>query len=182
MCKHHKSIFPRASRREFLSGATGSLLLTGFPLSLLSGPAQAKFISLPAPDPNDTCPVCGMFVAKYPDWIATVLFKDGYADHFDGAKDMFKYLANMKKYGQNRPSEDIAQIGVTDYYTTERIDAYSAVYVIGSDVLGPMGHELVPHNSKADAQEFSADHEAKRSVMFRDVSQNILAGLDKGQF
>ena len=23
------------------------------------------------------CPVCGMFVAKYPDWTSTIRFKDG---------------------------------------------------------------------------------------------------------
>ncbi|MEW8383487.1 MAG: nitrous oxide reductase accessory protein NosL, partial [Candidatus Thiodiazotropha taylori] len=47
---------------------------------------------LPNPGPKDTCPVCGMFVAKYPEWIGTVLYKDGHAHHFDGAKDLFKYL------------------------------------------------------------------------------------------
>lgn len=182
MCKHHKTNMSLANRREFLSSATGGLLLAGLPLSLLPTPANAKFITLPAPGPNDTCPVCGMFVAKYPDWIATVLFKDGHADHFDGAKDMFKYLHDMKKYGQNRSSEEIAQVGVTDYYSTDRIDARLAVYVIGSDVLGPMGHELVPHNSKADADEFSEDHAAKRSLMFADVSPAVVTGLDEGQF
>jgi nitrous oxide reductase accessory protein NosL len=30
--------------------------------------------------------------------------------------------------------------------------------VIGSDVLGPMGHELVPHDSSEEAREFMADH------------------------
>ena len=27
--------------------------------------------------PNAKCPVCGMFVVKYPDWTATARFKDG---------------------------------------------------------------------------------------------------------
>jgi nitrous oxide reductase accessory protein NosL len=35
-------------------------------------------------------------------------------------------------------------IGVTDYYRVQRIDAHKAYYVVGSDVLGPMGHELIP--------------------------------------
>ena len=30
------------------------------------------------------CPVCGMFVAKYPDWTATSSFKDGSVSYYDG--------------------------------------------------------------------------------------------------
>ena len=31
--------------------------------------------ALPKPGPKDKCPVCGMFVAKYPDWTAAVRFR-----------------------------------------------------------------------------------------------------------
>ena len=61
-------------------------------------PAWGEGLRLPAPGPKDTCPVCGMFVSLYPDWVATVLYKDGHAHHFDGAKDLFKYLLNLPKY------------------------------------------------------------------------------------
>lgn len=50
------------------------------------------------PAKKDKCPVCGMFVYKYPDWVAEIIFKDGTVLFFDGAKDLFKYLFNMKKY------------------------------------------------------------------------------------
>ena len=55
--------------------------------------AETGLPPLPNPGPKDTCPVCGMFVAKYPHWTATVLYRDGHAHHFDGAKDLFKYLS-----------------------------------------------------------------------------------------
>jgi copper chaperone NosL len=35
------------------------------------------------PSPRDKCPVCGMFVAKYPDFLAQIVFKDGSALFFD---------------------------------------------------------------------------------------------------
>ncbi|MER2603690.1 MAG: nitrous oxide reductase accessory protein NosL, partial [Candidatus Competibacter phosphatis] len=54
--------------------------------------ARTEPLQLPAPGPQDTCPVCGMFVSLYPDWVATLVYKDGHAHHFDGAKDLFKYL------------------------------------------------------------------------------------------
>jgi nitrous oxide reductase accessory protein NosL len=118
-------------------------LAAGF--ASLSAPAHAgaAALNLPAPKPDDVCPVCGMFVAKYPHWIATVVFQDGHADHFDGGKDFFKYMLDMKKYARGRSREQIAAMGVTGYYDGARMDAAAAWYVLGSDVLGPMGHELV---------------------------------------
>ncbi len=144
--------------------------------------AHAKPVKLPAPGPRDTCPVCGMFVAPYPYWVATVLWRDGKAVHFDGAKDFFKYLQDLKKYEPGRTMTEINAMGVTDYYATGRIDAAAAFYVIGSDVLGPMGHELVPHDTEAEAQEFMADHSGKRVLRFREVTQAMLLGLDGGKF
>ncbi|HEX9136436.1 MAG TPA: nitrous oxide reductase accessory protein NosL, partial [Nitrospirota bacterium] len=29
------------------------------------------------PAAGDRCPVCGMFVSKYPDWTAEIVFQDG---------------------------------------------------------------------------------------------------------
>ena len=52
-------------------------------------PAMAAAVTVPKPAATSTCPVCGMFVAKYPQWVATVVWRDGTAAHFDGAKDMF---------------------------------------------------------------------------------------------
>jgi len=144
--------------------------------------AHAKPIKLPAPGPRDTCPVCGMFVAPYPYWIATVLWRDGKAVYFDGAKDFFKYLQDLKKYAPGRALAEINAMGVTDYYATGRIDATQAYYVIGSDVLGPMGHELVPHDTQAEAKEFLADHSGKRVLRFAEVTQAMLLGLDGGKF
>jgi hypothetical protein len=38
-----------------------------------------------------------MFVSRYPDWVATVLYQDDHAHHFDGPKDLFKYLQDLDK-------------------------------------------------------------------------------------
>ena len=145
-------------------------------------PAWSENLQLPAPGPKDTCPVCGMFVALYPDWVATVLYKDGHAHHFDGAKDLFKYLLNMPKYAPGHAQADIAAIGVTEYYGVTKIDARAAWYVIGSDVLGPMGHELVPLATQAEAEEFQRDHKGKRVFRFDQITPALLENLDHGKF
>lgn len=179
MCTHEKFHRSGIDRRRFLSGA---VCLLAAPGPTGAAWAAARPVDLPAPGPYDTCPVCGMFPAKYPDWIATVLFNDGHADHFDGAKDFFKYLLDMRKYAKGRVRDDIVGLGVTDYYATERIDARQAFYVVGSDVLSPMGHDLIPHRNAADAAEFSTDHEARRTVLFGEVTKALLLGLDDGVF
>lgn len=142
----------------------------------------AQAMSVPKPGPKDLCPVCGMLVSKYPNWMAAVVYKDGHAHYFDGAKDLFKYLHQLPKYAPGHRKEDIATIAVTDFYGLERIDARKAWFVTGSDVLGPMGHELVPLATQADAEDFMKDHKGKRVLRFDQVSREIPAGLDDGRF
>jgi nitrous oxide reductase accessory protein NosL len=157
-------------------------LLTAALLCGLLSPAHAQVLRVPDPGDRDTCPVCGMFVARYPEWVATVVYLDGHAHHFDGAKDLFKYLLDLGRWAPGHRAEDVATIAVTDYYVVQRIDARSAWYVIGSDMLGPMGHELIPHATEAEAQEFLRDHKGRRVLRFGDVTLGLLRGLDEGRF
>ena len=172
---------PKLTRRGLLGAGLAFPMMASCKMAVASDTLSTPF-GVPMPHDRDACPVCGMFPARYPDWIATVLFKDGHADHFDGAKDMFKYLLNMEKYASGRKAADIERIAVTDYYATKRIDARTALYVIGSDILGPMGHELIPHPDQYDADEFLKDHQGKRLMTFDEVTMEILLGLDKGEF
>ncbi len=130
------------------------------------------------PSLKDKCPVCGMFVAKYPDFLAQILFKDGGYALFDGTKDMFKYVFNLQKYHPTRKSSDIDSIYVTDYYQVTLIDGYPAHYVMGSDIYGPMGRELIPFEKEADAMEFMKDHKGKLLLTFKEVTYEIVKGLD----
>jgi copper chaperone NosL len=130
------------------------------------------------PSPKDKCPVCGMFVAKYPDFVAEVSFKDGSYAVFDGAKDMFKYYLNLKKYAPAKRIEDIVSIYVTDYYSLEPIDGTTAWYVAGSDTFGPMGKELIPFSKESDARGFMKDHKGKSLLRFKDVHAELIKGLD----
>jgi copper chaperone NosL len=151
-------------------------------LLTLSFPLRSEPIDLPKPGIKDTCPVCGMFVAKYPDWVATVLYKNGHAHHFDGAKDLFKYLNDLPKWAPGHELKNIASIGVTEYYSVSLIDAHKAYYVIGSDVLGPMGNELIPLETLEDAKEFLKDHKGVKILRFDEVDALLPEKLDEGVF
>ncbi|MBI4755788.1 MAG: nitrous oxide reductase accessory protein NosL [Betaproteobacteria bacterium] len=162
--------------------ALAALLLAAW-VALAAGLALAQAgPAIPKPGPKDLCPVCGMLVSKYPHWVATIVYKDGHAHHFDGAKDLFKFWFEPAKYASGHRREDMAAIRVTDFYNLQPVDARRAFYVIGSDVLGPMGHELVPLASREDAEEFLKEHKGKRILGFDQVGRELPAQLDAGKF
>jgi copper chaperone NosL len=136
----------------------------------------------PKPGAKDLCPVCGMLVSKYPNWVATIVYKDGHAHHFDGAKDMFKFWHEPAKYAAGHKREDMAAIWVTDFYNLQPVDARKAFYVIGSDVLGPMGHEFVPLATREDAADFLKDHKGRRILGFDQVTGDLPSRLDDARF
>jgi nitrous oxide reductase accessory protein NosL len=153
-------------------------------LPLAAGPSRAApdRIAYRPPGPRDLCPVCGMVVSKYPSWAASVAWRDGHADHFDGAKDLFKFLHDLGRYAPGHRRADIAALFVTEYYDLKRIDARQAFFVAGSDVLGPMGHEFVPLASRADAEEFMRDHKGRRIIGFEQIGADLPKALDQGRF
>ena len=130
------------------------------------------------PQPRDKCPVCGMFVQKYPDFLAEIIFRDGSYVVFDGAKDMFKYYFDMAKYGGGKRAGDIEAIYVTDYYELKLVDARKALYVDRSNVFGPMGKELIPFAKEADAKQFIADHNGRAAQSFERVLPELVRSLD----
>lgn len=154
-------------------------LTTGILIALLlislAGAGERKLVK---PSPKDKCPVCGMFVAKYPDWVTQIIFKDGSYAVFDGAKDMFKYYFNLKKYNPHKKVEEIDSIYVTEYYGFALVDGLKALYAAGSNVYGPMGKELIPVATEAEAKEFMSDHSGKTFLKFKEVTLEVIKALD----
>lgn len=131
----------------------------------------------PGPGEREKCPVCGMFVAKYPDFLSAVRFPDGTHLYFDGPKDLFRFTLGMKRYAPARRPEEVEAVFVKDYYSLEFIDGRKAFYVSGSDVYGPMGRELVPFGREKDAAQFLKDHKGKSLFRFGEITGEILEGL-----
>jgi nitrous oxide reductase accessory protein NosL len=134
--------------------------------------------NIPMPGKKEKCPVCGMFVAKYTDWVVSLTFRDSSSVFFDGPKDMFSYYLNMKKYSPSRKAADVVSITVKDYYDLKPVDGRKAFYVVGSDVYGPMGKEIIPFRKEADAREFLKDHKGKKIVGFGSVTPEMLKTLE----
>lgn len=127
------------------------------------------------------CTVCGMFVAKYPNWLARIQYSDPTQTRFfDGVKDMMVFYFNPERY-DGPPREAIQDIFVKDYYSLNWLSAREAFYVIGSDVYGPMGHELIPFTTGEAAESFSKDHHGKEVLSFDDITPELIESLQAGQ-
>jgi nitrous oxide reductase accessory protein NosL len=121
------------------------------------------------------CPVCGMFVTKYPKWAARMI-ESTHTHYFDGVKDMMKFYIFDADFPYDR--KHISQLEVTDFYTLQAIEAKKAFYVVGSDVFGPMGDELIPFSTKKAAQNFLTDHHGEQIILFDAITPNLVMGLD----
>jgi copper chaperone NosL len=119
-----------------------------------------------------------MFVSLFPSWNARIEFKDSTYATFDGAKCMFKYHFNIKKYNPSKDQNDLTAISVMDYYSKTSIDALQAFFVIWSDVYGPMGHEPIPFEKEADAKKFLKGHKGKKILRFKDITPKLILSLD----
>lgn len=150
------------------------VVLVVFPGRLVPAAWAADQTSI-APGPADKCAVCGMPVASFPSWATAVVFKDGSRAFFDGPKDMFRYLFDLKKYNPSKQNADVAAVRVTDYYGVTFVDGKTAWYVEGSDVKGPMGDELVPFGKETDARAFLKDHKGKNVIPFASVTTRTVA-------
>ena len=132
---------------------------------------------------DEKCPVCGMFVHKYPKWAARMNYQENNKTvslAFDGVKDMMKFYHNPSKWGNyTKQSDDALSILVSDYYTQEVIDGKKAFYVVGSDVIGPMGKEFVPFSSRKSAETFVKDHKGLNIVEFTQITSALIDAQEK---
>ncbi len=129
--------------------------------------------------PQDRCSVCGMFVAKYPNWITQARLSNGTVKFFDGVKDLMAFSFNPASFGA--PGQKLQEIWVKDYYTLAWIDGRTAWYVVGSDVYGPMGHEFIPFASAAAAENFRKDHKGTKVVRFDEITEPLVQSMRHGQ-
>ncbi len=154
------------------------LVITSLLTALLPPINSAGQKNPPAPSGKEKCPVCGMFVAKYPEWVCSIVFRDSTLVYFDGPKDLLAFYLAPVKYAPARKQMDISAILVKDYYSLALIDGMQAFYVIGSNVLGPMGKELVPFAAMKDAEGFMHDHQGKKILRFGEITRGVLKGLE----
>lgn len=143
-------------------------------VSIGAGPKPGEGINK-----ESRCPVCGMFVEKYPQWLTQINMSDGSVQIFDGVKDMMAYYYAPQQFGAAVGST-VDEVFVKDYYSQDWVDGKKAMFVLGSDVYGPMGHELIPFSSQAGADNFFKDHHGSKMFSFAEITPDIVESLRKG--
>lgn len=113
---------------------------------------------------NYDCVHCGMPSQEFPEW-------HGKFTHVKGqtwtCSPRCMFLTRLKK---EQKFKNLKSIEVIDYYSQKPINAQKAFYVTGSDVIGPMGADLVPFSEKEAAKEFKKEHQGKEILAFKEVS------------
>jgi len=144
-----------------------ALLIAAF----LPASAAAATVDLPDGaklDLSVPCPVCGMKPEESKLGPAAAVFKDGKVVGFDAPGDMFRYVLDPKKYGFE--AGNVKDLFVTEHGTKNFIDAKKALYVVGSDVTGDMGPEVVPFSKKEDAEKFKSEHHGKNVASYVQIT------------
>ncbi len=110
------------------------------------------------------CPLCGMYPARYPMFNCQILFKDGSYEAFDSAAGLLVYLHFPEKTGME--PKPAAKIYFKDYVKESWIEADKAFFVVGSEIMGPMGVEFLPVDGKPAAEELKKREKGKEIIHF----------------
>lgn len=167
-------------------------ILTTALISILFTSILSAADSLQLPDGSSIdlaakCPVCGMVIGgtegqgasvTYKEGhvagfhgVAAAIFKDGHVVGFEGARCLFIYNSVPQNY--NVDVKNITRQFVTDFTTKKLVDLSRAFLVLGSNVKGPMGYELIPFSSKDDAAKFAAENDGKWIVQLHEVARSV---------
>jgi nitrous oxide reductase accessory protein NosL len=110
---------------------------------------------------------CGMLVNQAPRWIAGLTNSTGAQERFCCERCMFAHLRSPEG------AED-RNAWVTEYYTQRRMPVGEVLFVMGSDVTGPMGKALVPIAGRAQAELFMKDHYGSRILTADEITLEVL--------
>lgn len=111
-----------------------------------------------------------MFADVAPEFRVTALDGAGHAVAFDAPRCMFRYRI---AHGAG----SLREVRVVEHYSQRPVPMDGVPFVIGSDVIGPMGRDLVPV-AQEHTERFVRDH-GGRVVAASSVDSAVLASLDR---
>ena len=131
-------------------------------------------------DKNTTCLVRHIAVYKNPKWVSKIEVRNGKIVYFCSPKSMFEFYHRPGKWFDVgvKSERDFSKIVVTDYSTSEPIDAEEAFYIYGSNVTSPAGDDFIAIKSKENAENFAKKFNGKRIFKFDEVSDALIRLLN----
>lgn len=140
-------MMPRLTRRSFLA-------------TLVAGVACGH--------PKERCARCGMILDPASAWNSDLQLVGGGVARFDSPR----CALTAWRSGAARASA----LRVQEYYGKQWRDGREVAFVVGSDVIGPMGADLVPVDP-ARAAKFAADHAGTRPLRLESITSELLASI-----
>ena len=124
---------------------------------------------------QEVCPIKNVDIDKHKDWAGYLELKDGSIVALSSSKYTFAYmLIVQKREGQ----DSVKNIYVTDYKSKKLIDAKTAYYVFGSNIMSVGGDDLIPFSLENDAKEFFQGNKGKQIYRFDRMTENFINYLD----
>ena len=118
------------------------------------------------------CPLCGMYPARYPQFNCQIVFKDGSYAAFDSAVGLLVYLHFPDKTGIKVNA--VAEIYFKDYLKEGWLESDEALFVTGSEIMGPMGVEFLPVDSEQAAEALKKQEKGKHIIQFKEIDRNYM--------
>jgi len=121
--------------------------------------------------PEDRCPVCAMKVAEHPKFSSAIELDDGRTFYFCGTGCLLRSWLHPEVHlgvGKSHLKRAVTR----DYFEGAQIDAGTAVWIAGSDVIGPMGPALVPLASAEEADVFKQRHGGKHTFRLAEMTDD----------
>lgn len=140
----------RTRRRDFL-------LASGLIAAALAGASACK--------KEARCKNCGMRIDPASPWRAELVSADGTITTFDTPRCALQSWRSGKTQAKS--------LRVQDYYDRQSRDGNDVRFVLGGDVVGPMGPDLVPVDP-ARVSKFIQDHGAERALRLDEVTLEVL--------
>jgi hypothetical protein len=113
----------------------------------------------------DRCSNCGMKIDPKSPWRALLVTAEGSEKAFDTPRCA---LAAWR-----RGKVPAVKIRVQEFYDRTWLDGDAVRFVVGSDVPGPMGPDLVPVDATR-AEKFLKDHEGQRALALGDITAELI--------
>ncbi len=124
---------------------------------------------------QEVCPIKNVDIDKHKDWAGYLELKDGSIIALSSPKYTFAYmLIEQKRVGQ----DSVKSVYVTDYKNKKLINAKTAYYVFGSNIMSVGGDDIIPFALESDAKEFFQGNKGKQIYRFDRMTENFINYLD----
>ncbi len=118
---------------------------------------------------QDRCPLCAMLPARYPEFSCAIQLKNGNTYYFCSPRCLLRVWSDPKRYLNVSP-EELGAMVVRHYFTGKQIDGRSALWINGSDVIGPMGPAIIALDSEKEVAVFKQRHGGRRVFRINELT------------